>query len=87
MPTVRPRHMITETPDVEQALDVAERRWPGVPRGQLLKRLIREGAESVRGATDSLLEDRMARILAAAGGFDDCFNPALREELREDWPA
>jgi len=41
----------------------------------------------VRGATDSLLEDRMARILAAAGGFDDCFDPAVREELREDWPA
>ena len=79
--------MITETPDVEQALDAAARRWPGVPTGQLLKRLSREGAESVRGATDSLLEDRMARILAAAGGFDDCFDPAVREELREDWPA
>lgn len=79
--------MITETPDVERALDVAECRWPGVPRGQLLKRLIREGAESVKVSTDSVLEHRMARILAAAGGFDDCFDPAVREELREDWPA
>jgi len=36
MPTARPRHQVTETPDVARALDLAAKRWPGEPRSKLL---------------------------------------------------
>jgi hypothetical protein len=43
VPTVRPRHQITETPAVARALDAAARRWPDEPRSKLLLRLVSTG--------------------------------------------
>ncbi len=43
MPTARPRHQVTDTPEVARALDLAARRWPGEPRSKLLLRLVGAG--------------------------------------------
>jgi hypothetical protein len=43
MPTTRPRHFVTETDDLAEALDEAARRWPNLSRAQLLVRLALEG--------------------------------------------
>src|SRR2546430_2026058 len=50
MPTARPRHMITETDEISEALDDAARRWPGDrhERKRLLVRLIEEGHQALR---------------------------------------
>ena len=47
MPTTRPRYTITDTGSVREMLDVAERRWPGVERKDLLLRLSEAGREAV----------------------------------------
>jgi len=41
VPTTRPRYTLTDTGAVEEMLDVAQRRWPGVERKELLLRLTR----------------------------------------------
>jgi hypothetical protein len=49
VPTTKPRHAVTETPEVAEALAAAARRWPedrGRP-GRLLRRLIREGHRGI----------------------------------------
>jgi hypothetical protein len=47
MPTDRRRYMITATDEVQSALAVAARRWPGEMPSQLLYRLIQEGQRAL----------------------------------------
>jgi hypothetical protein len=47
VPTTRPRYTITDTGTVEEMLDLAQQRWPGVERKELLLRLTREGRDVV----------------------------------------
>ena len=47
MPTTRPRYTLTDTGAVEEMLDVAQRRWPGVERKELLLRLTQAGRDAV----------------------------------------
>lgn len=53
MPTVRPRHQITETPEVARAIGVAAQRWPGEPRSRLLLRLIEAGRAALEVGADA----------------------------------
>jgi hypothetical protein len=52
VPTTRPRYTITDTGDVEEMLDLAERLWPGVERKELLLRLTRAGREAIARELD-----------------------------------
>lgn len=83
MPTTRPRHLVTESDALEEALDDAARRWPGLSRSQLLVRLALEGHRAVVSARGR----RLAAIHANAGRFTGLYRPDEREELRAEWPA
>lgn len=82
MPTVRPRHLLTETDDLAQAIDAAAALFPGETRADVLRRLVRLGAETIaerQGRHRRSVRDRAGRFpgLYPAGHLDD---------LREDWP-
>jgi hypothetical protein len=86
MPTVRPRHQVTETDEVAQALDLAARRWPGESRGRLLVRLLEVGAARL-AADDRAERGRRAQLLDEfSATYADAYPAGYLEELREDWP-
>lgn len=65
MPTTRPRYAVTDTGDVREMLDAAQRRWPDVSdRRQLLLRLAAEGWETI--AADLRAENEVTRRSAQA---------------------
>lgn len=85
MPTVRPRHQITETADVGRALDIAARRWPHESRSKLLVRLLHAGSAALEREDSDAARHRQAAIQATSGKYDDVFSPTYLTELREDW--
>jgi len=83
MPTSKPRYMLTDTGDLSELLDVAQRRWPDVRnRKTLLLRLVAAGAEAI--ADDAA--ERRATVEATAGALTGIYEPGELERLREDWP-
>ena len=52
MPTTRPRYTLTDTGAVEEMLDIAQRRWPGVERKELLLRVTQAGSDAVARELD-----------------------------------
>lgn len=88
MPTVRPRHSITETDDVTDALRDAARRWPEDRDhpGRLLVRLLHLGHRVLRTDADEETARRRAAIRAAAGTLTGAYPPGYLEDLRADWP-
>ena len=87
MPTVKPRHMITETDAVAEALAAAARRWPEDRSrpGRLIVHLIEEGARSVRQRDEDVTAARIAVIDGLAGSLDDLYPEGYLEDLRADW--
>lgn len=79
---MRPRHQVTETDELAAALDQAERRWPGLSRGQLIARL---ALEADRQHHDDV-NRRLAAIDRYAGTCTGVYGPRYLETLREDWP-
>jgi hypothetical protein len=67
MPTTQPRYTVTDTGDVREMLDLAQRRWPDVhDRRQLLLRLADAGRDRVAAELEaSSLEHRLERQQAA----------------------
>ena len=86
MPTTKPRYQVTETPAVAHALDVAERRWPGLSRSALLARLAEEGARMLEREDEERQAARRRLVDSLAGGFEDAYPSGYLEELRKDWP-
>ncbi|MCB2177764.1 MAG: hypothetical protein KQH57_18290 [Actinomycetales bacterium] len=84
MPTVRPRHAITETDSVAHALSVARRRWPGQPASRLLTRLIEEGASAVE-ADDAAERSEHERAVAALTGLATYYPDGYLDDVREGW--
>ena len=83
MPTVRPRHVLTETDDLIDAIDAAAPLYPGESRADVLRHLVHLGA-----ATLAEQHDRHRRIVHdRAGRHPGVYDPRYLEELREDWPA
>lgn len=79
VPTIRPRHPITETPEVAEILDEAARRWGDRPRSKLIQLILEDWATggrapSARAAARTRLEGSMP---GTAGAYD----------RHEDWPA
>ena len=82
MPTARPRHLLTETDDISEAIDAAAPLFPGESRANVLRRLVQLGADAIaerQGKHRRTVRDRAGRHpgLYPAGYVDD---------LREDWP-
>lgn len=86
MPTTRPRHQITETPDVAHALDIAARRWPREARSKLLLRLVQAGSTAMEQERTEVARNRLAAIDATSGKYADVFTADYLAELRQDWP-
>lgn len=84
MPTVRPRHAITETDSVAHALAVARRRWPGQPATRLLTRLIEEGATAVE-AEDEAARTEHERAVTALTGLAGYYPDGYLDDVREGW--
>jgi hypothetical protein len=86
MPTSRHRFQVTETPQIERALDRASERWPDLERSRLLLRVIEAGASAIEAAPTSVVESRRRAIRGAAGEWDEVLAPGYLAGLREDWP-
>lgn len=88
MPTTRPRHAVTETPDVSAALQAAARKWPEDRNrpGRLLRRLIREGFHSIEPDTIDARSDRLAVLRRVSGAYTGMYAPDYLERLRAEWP-
>jgi hypothetical protein len=83
MPTSKPRYMLTDTGDLSDLLDAAQRHWPEASsRKELLLRLAAAGAEAI--ATEA--EKRDQDIAAAAGALTGVYEPGELERLRGEWP-
>lgn len=84
MPTTKPRYMLTDTGELSDLLDAAERHWPEVAdRKALLLRLAAAGAAAIAGEADKRREE----IEASAGALTGVYEPGELERLREEWPA
>jgi hypothetical protein len=87
MPTTRPRHFVTETDDLAQALDDAARRWPDVSRAQLIVRLALEGHHAAQRAQDERRRRRLDALRQHSGAFTGAYGPDYLTGLRSEWPA
>ncbi len=88
MPTSRPRHTLTETDEVERALDDAARRWPEdrSARGKLLIRLVREGHRAIAGERDVEGRRRREAVRRTEGALTGIYPERYLDQLRDDWP-
>lgn len=80
--------MITETPEVAEALDAASARWPEVgSRRELLLRLVEQGRNAIEREQANEVERRSAAIRRTSGALTGAYEPGYLERLRDDWPA
>lgn len=86
MPTTRPRHFVTETDDLAQALDEAAAQWPGLSRAQVLVKLALEGHRAAQQARDERRRRRLAALHRHSGVLTGVYGPNYLHELREEWP-
>lgn len=83
MPTTKPRYTITDTGEISEQLDRAQRRWPAVrDRKELLLRLAAAGREAIEREAN----DRLVAVRETAGALTGIYRPNELERLREDWP-
>jgi hypothetical protein len=83
MPTSKPRYMLTDTGDLSNLLDAAQRHWPEVTdRKALLLRLASAGGDAI--AAEAKRQE--AAVVATAGILTGLYEPGELERLREDWP-
>jgi hypothetical protein len=88
VPTTRPRHLITETDPIAEALNDAARQWPEDKdsRAKLLIHLVEEGHRALLKQSDDRSEARLAAIRRTSGALTGAYEVGYLERLREDWP-
>lgn len=88
MPTVRPRHMITETDQISQGLSQAAKQWPELAeqRTLLLRKVIEAGIEAIALEETNRAQSRLESVKKLAGSMDGIWPANWKEELAEDWP-
>lgn len=83
MPTTRPRYTVTDTGELSDQLDQAQRRWPEIrDRKVLLLKLVAAGREALRAQA----MDRADAVKETAGALSGVYEPGELKRLREDWP-
>jgi hypothetical protein len=87
MPTTRPRHFVTETDDLADALDAAATRWPGLSRAQLLVQLALEGHHAAQRTHDERHRRRLAAVREHSGALTGAYPSDYLDRMREGWPA
>lgn len=84
MPTTKPRYTITDTGELSELLNEAQRRWPKVrDRKELLLRLAAAG----RDAIEQEASRRGDAIRQTAGALTGVYRTDELKRLRDDWPA
>jgi hypothetical protein len=80
--------MVTETADIEQAINAAAEAWPEVAgeRAELVRRLIQAGAQRLNEQRNDRVQRKRAALAAQAGGFQGVWAANWREEQRNEWP-
>lgn len=88
MPTVRPRHSVTETDRVARALDAAARRWPEdrASRGRLLVHLIDLGWSSLQIELTDDDDAWQHTVDQTAGVLAGVYGAGYLDRMREEWP-
>jgi hypothetical protein len=82
VPTTKPRYTVTDTGQLSDQLDDAQRRWPGIrDRKELLLRLAAAGS----AALEREERERRTAVQATAGALTGLYRPDELERLREDW--
>lgn len=84
MPTTLARFQVTRTAEVERALEIAAREWPGAPVSELATRLMVEAAERREAERAERRERRRAALRATQGTI--AYPPGYLEDLRKDGP-
>lgn len=87
MPTARRRYQVTESDDVERALNEAAEEWPNEPRSRLILRVIRAGGDALAQRDQAIAEARAAAIARVRGAYSGAFGADYLSRLRDDWPA
>ena len=83
MPTSKPRYTLTDTGELSNLLDAAQRHWPELTdRKALLLRLAEVGADAI---VTQAAKQRTA-IEETAGVLTGLYEPGELKRLREDWP-
>lgn len=86
MPTTRPRHFVTESDDLANALDAAEARYPELSRAQILVRLALDGHKAAEQARDARRHSKLAAIHAHSGILTGTYGGDYLDRLRDEWP-
>ena len=88
MPTSHPRHAITETDEIADALGVARRAWPDLADkpGALLRRLILEGRNTLAHNNTAADAARRQAVADTGGALTGVYGVNYLEDLRQDWP-
>ncbi len=73
--------------EVARALDLASKRWPGVPRSKLLLRLLDVAGGTLEHDQNVEANAHYEAVTSSSGQYDAAFGPDYLTELRTDWPA
>lgn len=84
MPTTLTRIQVTQTGQLRDAIELAEQKWPGLPKSELVGRLAVLGAEVLATERSAKRAARRAALEATRGTID--YPPGYLEDLRKDWP-
>ncbi|MXS75738.1 hypothetical protein CSIV_08925 [Microbacterium sp. CSI-V] len=86
MPTTRTRTQVTHTPEIEEALRIARRRWPGENPSVLLTHLVLEGARTIEALEPTLTASRRRHLDALIADFAGIYPEGYLDDLRTEWP-
>ncbi len=82
MVTALARIQVTQTPVVERALEIAARRWPGIPKSEQLTRMLEIATATVEGENAERLARRKAALRELRGLIE--YPPNYLVELRAE---
>lgn len=88
MPTSRPRHTVTESDELSNALDDAAKRWPEDrdARARLLVHLAQEGHRALKERDAALQDRRREALRRTSGALTGAYEPGYLDRLRGEWP-
>ena len=88
MPTTRARHMITETQELERALDIAAGLWPeeAKNRADLLRHVLALGIQQIDDVANNRRLQREEAIRLGAGKLAGMWPRDEARQRVEEWP-
>ena len=81
VPTARPRHVLTETDDLAEAIDAAAPLSPGETRADILRHLVQLGAEQIAEQQGRHRDT----VLDRAGGHPGLYPAGYLDAFRDEW--